>query len=257
MTLIFDPQKIQAKRNRAIQGKADFFLHTHAAKHIANRLNDIKRTFERPIILSMAEHPELGHKTTCPPPMETLDLKPSSHDLIINIMGLHSVNDLPGMMVQIKRALQPDGAFLFALPGAESLTDTKELMMRVENDAYNGASARFHPMIRLQQMAGLMQRAGFALPVVDSETIKISAPSLIRALSDIRYMGEGLGLHGYTPRPLNRHILNEVETQHKKDKLGRLEFNIEMIYGIGWAPHESQQKPKARGSATQSLTEIL
>lgn len=254
MTQIFDHDKIRRNRDRALNSQNDFFMHQHIFKTMQQRLLDIKREFTNPLALSLAPHPDMPHKT---PDSEILDVPDTAHDLILSAMTLHMVNDLPGMLIQIRQALQPDGAFLFALPGADTLKTTRECIINAEMSLHGGANARFHPMIGLQQMAGLMQRTGFALPVVDQERITVSAPSLLSGVRDIRLAGENAALHGYKARPITKDVLRKIEETHPRNKDGHFEFLIDMIYGIGWAPAPSQPQPLKRGSATTSLSEVL
>ena len=257
MTRIFDPDKIKDNHQHAARSDGDFFLHELAADHLHNRLHDIKRDFHAPVLLS---HycPRSFHSFPCVDICDDrLGLAVESHDLIISLMQLHKLNDLPGFLVQIRQALRPDGVFLFAIPGADSLGALRESFMRMETNHSGGAAARFHPLISLQQMAGLMQRTGFALPVVDEQKLKLSYSGIIPMLRDIRNMGEGLALYGYQAKPLSHRVIQMVETQHKKKTDNRIDIPVQMIYGIGWSPHESQQKPARRGSAQHSLSDAL
>lgn len=249
MTQIFDPKKVKQQAERAQRLRGDFFLHTHAAATIQERLLDIKRDFERPLLLSAYQPDDLKHMEWKQVYDDILGLEEARYDLIISLMHLHKINDVPGAMVQIRRALKPDGAFLFAIPGANTMQDFKTLFMQAETESTGGAAARFHPMIGLQQMAGLMQRAGFALPVVDEETLTLSYSSALSLLRDIRSMGEGHALYGYRPRPIARKVMRMLESP--------IDCPLQIIYGIGWSPHSSQQKPLQRGSGKTSLTDVL
>ena len=139
----------------------------------------------------------------------------------------------------------------------ETLQTTKASLMQAETEILGGAHMRFHPHVSLQQMAGLMQRAGFALPVVDFETIQVSYADILNGLRDIRQMGESLALHGHKPSPLRRDILNRAQELHNKDSDNRILLRFDLIYAIGWAPDASQPQPKQRGSATTSLADAL
>lgn len=183
----------------------------------------------------------------------------NTFDLIIVTGGLNVVNDLPGALVQMKRALKPDGLFMCVLPGGETLYELRDSQMRVETKLKSGAAPRVHPMIDLQTFAGLMQRAGFALPVADAEKKEIFYEKFPVMLRDIKNSGEGMTLANASPYP-GKTFWNEVEADyraHHLDHDGLLRMTVEIIHGIGWGPADSQQKPLKPGSATGRLADVL
>ncbi len=181
-------------------------------------------------------------------------------DLILGAATLHSVNDVPGTLIQVKRALKPDGLFMAAMAGGQTLYELRHSLMEAETALFGGASPRVMPFADMQQVAGLMQRAGFALPVVDHDVIPVEYRNFSSLLHDIRAMGEGLCLadfnRGYRPKAFFDAAQAAYAAAFTNDA-GLLRASFEIIYALGWAPHESQQKPLRRGSAQTSLTEVL
>ncbi|MBU6235307.1 MAG: methyltransferase domain-containing protein [Alphaproteobacteria bacterium] len=185
---------------------------------------------------------------------------PASLDLIVVNGTLNRVNDLPGVLVQMRRALKPDGLFLAAMLGGESMFELRDSLTRTEAAMFGGAAARVHPMVDLPTMAGLMQRAGYALPVVDSELKTIFYRQLKTLLHDIRASGEGLALAARSKKYLGKGFWEAVEADYKAAHSapdGLLEASIEVLFATGWAPAESQQKPLKPGSAEKRLADAL
>ncbi|MCB1538650.1 MAG: methyltransferase domain-containing protein [Alphaproteobacteria bacterium] len=183
----------------------------------------------------------------------------ASLDLIVVNGALHTLNDLPGALVQMRRALKPDGLFLAALPGGETHHALRESLMRVEAAGGKGAAARMHPTIDLQSWAALLQRAGFALPVADTEAKTIFYKDFKRMLRDIKNSGEGLRLAQSPPYPGHDFwdaVAADYQERHQTPD-GLLPARIEILFGIGWGPAESQQKPQRPGTAQQRLADAL
>jgi NADH dehydrogenase [ubiquinone] 1 alpha subcomplex assembly factor 5 len=190
---------------------------------------------------------------------EFLPFADASLDLIICTMNLHCINDLPGAMIQMKRALKPDGLFVAAMPGGETLYELREALMQAELSASGGASPRVFPFADKQQMGGLMQRAGFALPVVDSEIVRVTYDHVFKLLRDLRGMGEGNSILERNRKTPGKSFFAEA-AQIYADKFsedGRITATFEMIFLIGWAPHSSQQQPLKPGSANLKLADAL
>lgn len=193
---------------------------------------------------------------------EALPFEPERFDLVASALSLHWVNDLPGALVQIRRVLRPDGLFLGALFGAGTLAELRTSLMEAESELTGGAAARVSPLPRLQDMASLMQRAGFALPVVDVEPVTVRYDNAFGLLRDLGGMGERAAFARGEERPpgLSRRILSrmaEIYADRFSDADGRVRASFEVIYLSGWAPAPGQPKPKPRGSATISLAEAL
>jgi len=273
---LFDKAAIRKNRCRANHLPAGAgFLFDWTAAQIVDRLGDIKRTFplalqigthvcavtgiERTIGMDLAPNPVL-FTHTLNGDAEWLPFADGSLDLIISFLTFHAANDLPGALIQIRRALKPDGLFLAALPGGETLRDLRTAMMEAETVLKGGASPRIYPFIDRLQMAGLMQRAGFALPVVDSETMRVTYRNPIRLLHDLRAMGEGNAMierdKAYPGRMLFQKAA-EIYQEQCGDEDGNVEAAFEIIFAIGWGPSDTQQKPLRRGSATHRLSDVL
>lgn len=247
----------------------DTGLGTRMAGFLLDALRDIKRSdFENAVWIGGGNADALqGIKnisalTVRPFPVdgdiEHFPFEPQSLDLIVANGTLHTVNDLPGVLVQMKRALKPDGLFLCAITGGETLFELRDSILQVEM-LKNRASARVHPMIDLQTFSALMQRAGFALPVVDAEKQVIYYRALHTLLRDIKAVGEGMALVQTPPYP-GKNFWNDVETDYRARHVsddGLLEATIEIISAIGWAPADTQQQPLKPGSAKTRLADAL
>ena len=170
------------------------------------------------------------------------------------------MNDVPGALIQIKRALKPDGLFIGALYGGETLSVLRECLMETEIAYHGGVSPRVFPFADKQDCGALMQRAGFALPVIDSETLTVSYSFLTKMLHDLRGMGESNTLSQRNKNYVGRHFFKDVETLYRrkmKNNSEYLDVKFEVIFLLGWAPHGSQQQPLSPGSATGRLADAL
>ena len=183
-----------------------------------------------------------------------------SVDLIVSALNLQFVNDLPGCLIQIRRALAPDGLFLATLPGAGTLTELRDSLTRAELEVTGGAAARVMPFADTRDLGSLLQRAGFALPVTDLDTLTVRYDSMFALLTDLRAMGATSVLKDRSRTPLSRQVLlraAELYAEHHSDPDGRVRATFALVTLSGWAPHESQQKPLRPGSAKTSLAEAL
>lgn len=190
---------------------------------------------------------------------QPLPVPPESQDLVVSLFSLHWANDLPGALAHIRRALRPDGLFLGALFGAGTLKELRGVLTEAELEERGGAQARISPFADGYDGAGLLQRAGFALPVSDVDRVTVLYPDLLALIRDLRAMGETSALAG-TGRPLTRTIVARAarlyaERHGQAD--GRIPATFEIIRLAGWAPHESQPKPARRGSAKVRLADAL
>ena len=191
---------------------------------------------------------------------EILPTEPQSHDLILAPLQLHHINDLPGMLIQIRRALKADGLFLGAMFGGGTLWQLKEALTQTEIALKGGLSPRISPFADKQQMGGLMQRAGFALPVVDSDIVTVTYKDIFALMHDLRGMGENNILSARDKSYPGRDFFKQAGAyyqDHFSGSDGRIEASFEIIFLTGWAPHDSQQKPLRPGSAEQSLKDVL
>ena len=191
---------------------------------------------------------------------EALPLRDSSVDLVASALSLQTVNDLPGTFVQIRRALRPDGLFLAALLGGETLTELRQSFAMAEAEIEGGASPRVAPFADVRDIGGLLQRAGFALPVTDLDRVTVRYASPFALMHDLRRMGAGNPLVERRRTPLRRATLMrmaQIYSERFADPDERIRATFDIIWLSGWAPHESQQKPLRPGSAKARLADAL
>lgn len=282
---VFDLSAVRQHRARAsaYRGEADF-LFREAAERLADRLEDMSRGFPRALDLGardgivarllrgrggiellVATDPALAFVRRAPPPRlvaeaEALPFAPASFDLVLSNLALHWTNDLPGALLQLRRMLKPDGLLLVSLLGGETLEELRRVLMEAEIAEEGGASPRISPFAELRDLGTLLQRAGFALPVVDGDTIEVTYPDALALMRDLRRMGEGnavaLRRRNFTRRAtLMRAAQLYRESAARPD--GRIAARFQIITLTAWAPHETQQKPLRPGSATQRLADAL
>ena len=285
---IFDGGALIAKRNRAASNFASHdFLVRRAAEDIADRLIVIQRDFQiaaeigsRTGILAeiLANHPagyKIGRLNQFEPAPEMcvrnpvkpeagghnpLPLESQSYALIVSLLNLHNVEDLPGALIQCHKALKPDGLFIGALFGGETLIELRQSFLQAESELENGVSPRVHPNADIRDLGGLLQRAGFALPVTDSDRVTVTYDHPLQLMSELRAMGETNALNarrqGFTRRATLRRAC-EIYQERFGTSDGRIPATFEIITLTGWAPHDSQQKPLKPGSGQISLTKVL
>ena len=191
---------------------------------------------------------------------EALPFADESLDLVVSTLALHWVNDLPGAMIQIRRALKPDGLFMGALFGGETLTELRQSLTQAESELSNGAGLRIAPFADAFDGAGLLQRAGFALPVADVDRVVVRYANPLRLIDDLRAMGETNALVDRARQPLSRPVLAralEIYAERFADPDGRIRATFDIITLTGWAPHPDQQKPLKPGSAKMRLADAL
>jgi SAM-dependent methyltransferase len=191
---------------------------------------------------------------------EALPFADGAFDLVVSALALHFVNDLPGALIQIKRALRPDGLFLAALLGGETLTELRQSFAAAESEVEGGLSPRVAPFADLRDLGALLQRAGFALPVTDSDCITVRYDSAFALMHDLRRMGAANPLIDRRRTPLRRTTLMrmaEIYAQRFADADGRVRATFELMWLSGWAPHPSQQRPLRPGSAPARLAATL
>lgn len=244
---IFDSAARTARLARARRIGGDRFLAEAAREAIADRLAAVTRKFSDRLDVVFDSD-------------EVLHAAPQSADLAVSVLDLHAVNDLPGALVQIRRALKPDGLFLAALFGGQTLTELRASLAAAEIETSGGVSPRVFPFADVRDMGGLLQRAGFALPVADVERLTVFYSGLDALLADLRAHGETNVLSERRRTPLSRAARRAVEAHYRAnhaDVRGKLRATFEIIYLTGWAPHESQQQPLRPGSAKARLAEAL
>lgn len=271
---IFDRRLIATRRERAAAhvGRVAPILDAAAAL-LLDRLDDTTRRFSRaldlggrgavapmlrtrdiPFIVSMDLSPAMARRAGGLPlagDEEWLPFAPGTFDLIIANLSLHAVNDLPGALIQLRRALAPDGLFLASLPGFGTLQGLREALAAAEVQTRGGVSPRIAPFPELRDLAGLLQRAGFALPVADQDRLPLEYRSPLGLVADLRAAGEGNAIRSadrrIPPRALFPHAFAALD----------LRMELRLLIMTGWEPHDSQQKPARPGSADARLADAL
>lgn len=191
---------------------------------------------------------------------EALPFADESLDLVVSTLALHWVNDLPGALIQIRRALRPDGLFLGAMLGGATLTELRQVLTEAEAEITGGAGLRVSPFADTFDAAGLLQRAGFALPVADIDRVRVRYSHPLKLIADVRAMGEANALTDRARRPLSRAVLAracELYAARFAEPDGRVVATFDIITLTGWAPHPDQQKPLRPGSAKMRLADAL
>ncbi len=281
--LVFDRALLRRRLARAVRLGPEAFLLDRVAEDLADRLSAVKRRFSTALDLgtptdalarALAGHPAVERLFSAAPLAEGLGIRraaavadeealpfaPGSLDLVVSALALQGVNDLPGVLAQVRRALRPDGLFLAAFVGGFSLTELRQAFAIAESETTGGISPRVAPFADVRDLGGLLQRAGFALPVADTDRIVVRYGSPFTLFGELRRMGAANALAERRRVPLRRDTLMraaEVYAERFSDSDGRLRVTFDIVWLSGWAPHESQQKPLAPGSARMSLAAAL
>ncbi len=282
---IFDRALLVRRRNRVAADAArhDFLL-ARVADDLIERLAAIQRRF--PVALNLgAYHGLIGRRlrqvpgvemvidaeaaprllAQCEGPRvradeEALPFRDQSLDLVVSGLSLHFVNDLPGVLVQIRRALKPDGLLLAALLGGNTLVELRNAFLAAEEEMEGGASPRVAPFAEVQDLGALLQRAKFALPVVDADTVTATYPDALALMREVRAMGAANALSARRRTPLRRAtLMRALEIYRQRFGLpdGRVPATFEIVTLTGWAPHESQQQALQPGTAKMRLADAL
>jgi NADH dehydrogenase [ubiquinone] 1 alpha subcomplex assembly factor 5 len=286
--LVFDRAALRQRRERAARDwPSHSFLKREIAERLVERLDDVRKSFSQALDLgchgdevaralaggrSTAAvgsliRADLGygfaqaaHGPSLVADEEALPFAPASFDLVLSAMSLHWVNDLPGTLIQIARILRPDGLFLGALLGGSTLWQLRQALQSAESEIEGGLSARVSPFADLRDAAGLLQRAGFAMPVADGETIDVEYANALALMRDVRAMGESNAVAGRRRGLARRATLvraAEIYDQRFAAPSGRVSASFEVLYLHGWAPHASQPKALRPGSAARRLADAL
>jgi SAM-dependent methyltransferase len=266
---IFDRKLLRARQQRARALGPETFLIERIAGELGERLAVVRRQFERALDLGtptdavrrvLTESGKVATLVDVIADEEALPFADGSLDLVVSALALQFVNDLPGTLIQIRRALKPDGLLLAALVGGDSLAELREAFAQAESEVEGGVSPRVAPFADVRELGGLLQRAGLALPVVDSDRLTVRYQSVFDLMRDLRRMGATNVLTERRRTPLRRATLQrmaQIYTQRFADADGRVRATFEVAWLSGWAPHESQQKPLKPGSARQRLADAL
>jgi SAM-dependent methyltransferase len=280
---IFDRPLLRAHQRRARARGAATFLVDHVAAELAERLAAVLRIFDVAVDLgtptdalrhALAGTDKIGTLIAAEPSAgardgeflrvaadeEALPFADASLDLVVSALALQWVNDLPGTLVQIRRARKPDCLLMAAMLGGDTLIELREAFASAESEIEGGLSPRVAPFADLRELGALMQRAGFALPVVDSDRLTVRYESAFALMRDLRAMGATNVLAERRRAPLRRATLMrmaEIYAERFADADGRVRATFEIAWLSGWSPHESQQKPLKPGSASQRLADAL
>jgi len=275
--VIFDRALLRLRRRRAIALGAATFLLDRVASDIGDRLAAVLRRFDVAVDLgtpggavraALAELGSVGTIITATMDSgsavvadeEALPFGDATLDLVVSGLALQFVNDLPGVLIQIRRALKPDGLFLAALLGGDTLIELRQSFAEAESDIEGGVSPRVAPFADLRDLGALLQRAGFALPVTDTDRLTVRYDSAFALMRDLRRMGATNVLAGRRRKPLRRATLMrmaEIYGSRFADPDGRIRATFEVIWLSGWAPHPDQQQPLKPGSAKARLADAL
>ena len=268
--ILFDRALLRARQARAAKQGAATFLLDRVAEEMDERLHAVLRSFTAAADIATpgnglraaiaARVGMLAHVAVPDHERDGLGLAPESLDLVVSALALHFVNDLPGVMAQIRRALRPDGLLLAAMLGGDTLTELRQSFAAAEAEREAGISPRVAPFADLRDIGALLQRAGFALPVTDVDRVVVRYDNAFALMQDLRKMGASNILVERRRTPSRRATLlrmAEIYAERFADADGRIRATFEVVWLSGWAPHESQQKPLKPGSAKASLADAV
>jgi SAM-dependent methyltransferase len=268
--ILFDRALLQARRRRAEKIGAATFLLDRVAEDMAERLHAVLREFSSAADIGTtgdqvrdALTKRVGRLVRVDLPdreSEPLLLAPESVDLAVSGLALQFVNDLPGVLAQIRRTLKPDGLLLAAMVGGDTLTELRQSFGAAEAELEGGISPRVVPLADLRDVGALLQRAGFALPVTDVDRVVVRYDNAFALMQDLRRMGATNVLMERRRAPTRRATMlrmAEIYSERFADPDGRIRATFDVIWLSGWAPHESQQQPLQPGSAKASLAEAV
>ena len=282
---IFDRAAVRLHRDRAAphMDRHDFLLR-EVGKRLADRLENIKRTFQHTLDLGchrgelseiLAQREDIKWIVNCdlsflmaslsPKPRlvadeESLPFQNNCFDMVTSLLSLHWVNDLPSALVEVARCLKPDGFFLAAMFGVETLVELRHSLLEAEETTFGRVYPRVSPFVLPRDVGGLLQRAGFAMPVVDTEQITVTYPNTLALMEELRGMGEGNATQGrprhFTARSVLQHTaqLYPADTNNSD---GRIAAHFQIVYLAAWKKHKAQPHPLTPGSAKKHLSDIL
>jgi len=267
--VLFDRALLKQRQDRARKSGPVSFLFDRVAEDFGDRLQAVMRNFAD--VADVATSGELLRgpiadrfksvtRVDLAAGSENLALAPESLDLAISALAFQFVNDLPGVLAQIRRALRPDGLLLAAMIGGDTLTELRQSFAAAEAECEGGVSPRVAPFADLRDIGGLLQRAGFALPVTDVDRVVVRYANAFALMADLRRMGATNVLMERRRTPTRRATMlrmAEIYAGRFADPDGRIRATFDVIWLSGWAPHESQPKPLRPGSATASLEEAV
>ena len=267
---LFDRALLRDRQSRAARQGAEAFLLDRVAEDMAERQQVVLREFNDGIDLgtpgdqvraALTRNVRQLRAAALPvSDTEPLALASASLNLVVSALALQFVNDLPGVLAQIRRALKPDGLFLAAMIGGETLTELRQSFAAAEAEVEGGVSPRVAPFADLRDLGGLLQRAGFALPVTDVDRTVVRYDNAFALMQDLRRMGATNVLNERRRTPSRRATfvrMAQVYAERFADPDGRIRATFDIVWMSGWAPHDSQQKPLKPGSAKMSLADAV
>ena len=268
--VLFDRALLRARQSRALGSGPATFLLDRVAEDMAERLHAVVREFKNAADVGTpgdqvrnALHQRVDQFARIELPdleSEPLPFQPESLDLVVSALAFQFVNDLPGMLAQIRRALKPDGLLLAAMIGGETLTELRQSFAAAEAECEGGVSPRVAPFADLRDVGALLQRAGFALPVADVDRVVVRYINAFALMQDLRRMGATNILVERRRTPTRRATMlrmAQIYGERFADPDGRIRATFDLIWLSGWAPHASQQQPLRPGSAKASLAEAV
>lgn len=262
--VLFDRALLRARIARARRGEPATFLLDRVREDLEDRLQAVTRSFadvadvwtpDELLRLPLSDRFQSILRID-PDRTETLQLQPGSLDLAVSALAFQFVNDLPGALTQIRRALRPDGLLLAAMLGGDTLTELRQSFAAAEAECEGGVSPRVVPFADLRDVGALLQRAGLALPVTDVDRVVVRYDSAFALMADLRRMGATNILIERRQTPTRRATMlrmAQIYAERFADPDGRIRATLDVIWLSGWAPHESQQQPLRPGSAKASL----
>jgi SAM-dependent methyltransferase len=270
--IIFDRNLLHERQRRADRIGGENFLLERATEELSDRLATITRKFPRVALIETPKAASLKEKLVASRQIEAIDIiniedaaetvraEPARYNLAISLLSMQWLNDLPGVLAQIKRLLKPDGLLLAAMIGGDTLTELRDSFASAESEIEGGISPRVSPFVEVRTLGGLLQRAGLALPVTDVDRLTVRYANALELMRDLRRMGATNALRERNRKPLKRTtLLRAVEIYRERyaDADGRVRATFEILWLSGWAPHESQQQPLKPGSAKARLADAL
>ena len=266
---IFD-RELYLKRQAMARGDGLVLLDQRIADELTDRLAVINRHFDTALLIAPRHQAFSTHLAASakfgklqarePSPNDDLGLAPQSLNAVMSLLDLQAVNDVPGYMAQIARALKPDGLALFCFFAGDTLRELRECWLMAEQELLGGASPRVAPMIDLREAGGLLQRAGLALPVADTDRMTLRYADALSLMREIKLSGFSNCLSGRNTMCASRRLLLKVAETYIRDFSnpdGRIVSTLDIAWAMAWKPHESQQKPLQPGSAKARLADAL
>jgi SAM-dependent methyltransferase len=270
--ILFDRKLLRTREQRAARRGAENFLLERATEELLARLSTITRKFPQTALIETPAGEEIKAQLLATSQIEAADNlevedtaetvsgEPARYDLAVSLLSMQWLNDLPGVLAQIKRLLKPDGLLLAAMIGGDTLTELRDALASAESELEGGIAPRVSPFVEVRTLGSLLQRAGLALPVTDADSFTVRYDNMLALMRDLRRMGATNALAERSRKPLRRKTLfraMEIYQERYADADGRVRATFEILWLSGWVPHKSQQQPLKPGSAKARLADAL